>query len=65
MKKIKRRNSNKFFSKSILFLTKFRRNSIGVEGAKELAKGMKELINLYSLTLNLMYKIDPLRIHHK
>ncbi len=36
-----------------LLITKYRGNSIGVEGAKELAKELKALINLKSFTFNL------------
>ncbi len=41
----------KSFVKNILLLTKFSLNYIGIEGAKELAQGLKTLINLNSLTI--------------
>ncbi len=43
----------KSFAKNIFLITKFSWNKIGVEGAKELGQGLKELIKLNSLTLNL------------
>ncbi len=36
-----------------LLKKKIRNNSIGIEGTKELAKGLRTLINLNSLTINL------------
>jgi hypothetical protein len=42
---------------------KIRRNSIEAEGAKELAQGLKALINLNSFTIDLGYKRDPMRIN--
>ncbi len=36
-----------------IFYEKFRGYSIGVEGAKELAQGLKSLINLNTLSINL------------
>jgi hypothetical protein len=54
MKKIKEKNFLiKFFTKIILLITKFRVNSIGDEGAKELVQGIKTLIILSSLAINL------------
>ncbi len=41
------------FSEKVLLITKFRENSIDVGGAKELAQGLRALINLSSLTINL------------
>ncbi len=37
----------------ILLITKFRGNSIGVEVTKELTHGLKTLINLNTLTIDL------------
>ncbi len=42
----------KFFPKKFL-IKKFRSNSIKAEGAKELAQGLKALINLNSITIDL------------
>ncbi len=54
MKKIKSKKFLiKFFANNIIFITKFRNNSIGVEGAEELAQGLKALLNLNSLEINL------------
>ncbi len=38
-------------------------NPIEDKGAKELAEGLKALINLKSLTIDLQQKRDPLRMH--
>jgi hypothetical protein len=50
-------NAKKFliniFAKNIFLLLKFRGNLIKFGNAKELAQGLKSLINLNSLTLNL------------
>ncbi len=43
----------KSFAKNIFLITKFSGNKIEVEGAKELVQGLKELINLNILTLDL------------
>ena len=43
----------KSFAKNILLIKKTRSYSIGDEGAKELAQGLKSLINLNSLTIDL------------
>ncbi len=45
-----------FFAKNILLITKFSQNKIGGEGVKELAQGLKALINLNSLTIDLEQK---------
>jgi hypothetical protein len=55
----------KSFAKNILYITQFRRNSIGDEGAKEVAQGLKAFINLNFLTIDLRYKRDPLGLHLK
>ncbi len=62
---MKRRIFYNIFAKNIIFIKNFRGNSIKVEGAKELAQGLKALINLNSVEINLWQKRDPLRIHHK
>ncbi len=53
MKKKAKKFLIKSFVKNIFLIKKFSQNSIRVEGAKELGQGLKELINLNSLTLNL------------
>ncbi len=45
--------AKKYYAINIYFYENFRGNSIGVEGIKELAQGLKKLINLNSLTLYL------------
>ncbi len=42
-------------AKNIFLITKFSDNSIGEEGAKELAQGLKTLIYLNSLRIDLDY----------
>ncbi len=44
---------------------KFKYNSIIINDAKEFAQGLKAMINLNSLTLDLTQKRDTLRIHYK
>ncbi len=59
----------KFQLKTFYLLQKFRKkingNSIGVKGAKELAKGLKSMNNLNSLTLILEQKRDRQLKPHK
>jgi hypothetical protein len=50
---MKRRIFYNIFAKNIIFIKNFRGNSIKVEGAKELAQGLKALINLNSVEINL------------
>ncbi len=47
-----------------IFFENFRANSIKEKDVKEIAQGLKKLINLKSLTINLGQKTDPLRIHY-
>jgi hypothetical protein len=46
MKKKAKKFQIKSFAKNFLLILKFRGNSIGAEGAKELAQDLKTLINL-------------------
>jgi hypothetical protein len=58
------KNNEKYIAKEFLIksfykkikINKFSWNSIGFEGAYELAQGLKALINLNSITINLEYK---------
>ncbi len=50
-KKLIEEITNKSFAKIFILITKIRDNSIGDEGAIDLAQGLKTLINLKSLTI--------------
>ncbi len=52
MKKKAKKFQIKSFAKNFLLILKFRGNSIGAEGAKELAQDLKTLINLKQIYLN-------------